>query len=138
MFASIECTGAALAELLRAARAEAPREFAAVLGGRVCDGSADVRRVLRLPNRADDHTSFEVDAVAFARCEHELRKTGDTFLGFAHSHPNGSTAPSVRDREQLWTDCVQVITDGYTWQAFVLDAARLVHPLATTGQEQLS
>ncbi|MFT4839806.1 MAG: proteasome lid subunit RPN8/RPN11 [Candidatus Azotimanducaceae bacterium] len=131
MFARMECTEAAEATLLRAAQAAAPREIAAVLGGCVVGATAQVRRVLMLPNEAvDDQASFAVDGVAFTQCEHELRRGGDTFLGFAHSHPHGSTAPSIRDREQLWTECVQVITDGTTWQAFVLDEHRSAHPLA--------
>ncbi|MFT4512217.1 MAG: proteasome lid subunit RPN8/RPN11 [Planctomycetota bacterium] len=134
MFASMECTEAAAASLLRAARAAKPREVAAVLGGRVVGATAQVRRVVMLPNDAiDDKASFSVDGVAFTQCEHELRNSGDTFLGFAHSHPTGSTVPSIRDREQLWTECVQVITDGDTWKAFVIDKDRTVRPLAASN-----
>jgi proteasome lid subunit RPN8/RPN11 len=130
MFASMECTQAAEALLLHAARVAAPREIVAVLGGCIAGANAQVRQVVMLPNDAiDGAASFAVDSVAFSQCEHELRNGGDTFLGFAHSHPNGSTAPSIRDREQLWTECVQMITDGHTWKAFVLDKNRAVHPL---------
>jgi proteasome lid subunit RPN8/RPN11 len=136
MFASMKCTQEAEALLLQAARTTAPREIAAVLGGSVIGTSAHVRRVMMLPNNAvAGETSFAVDGVEFSRCEHELRNSGDTFLGFAHSHPVGSTAPSIRDREQLWTECVQMITDGYTWQAFVLDKDRTVHPLTSVAAQ---
>ncbi len=132
----MRCTQEAEALLLQAARTTAPREIAAVLGGSVIGTSAHVRRVMMLPNNAIvGETSFAVDGVEFSRCEHELRNSGDTFLGFAHSHPVGSTAPSIRDREQLWTECVQMITDGYTWQAFVLDKDRTVHLLTSDAAQ---
>ena len=132
MFASVECTEAAEAALFEAARAAAPCEFAAVLGGCVRGENALVRRIVQLPNTstaAED--SFAVDGVAFAQCEHELRQHGETFLGFVHSHPKGGTAPSVRDRQQLWTGCLQMITDGHSWQAFALDEQRAVRALAS-------
>jgi proteasome lid subunit RPN8/RPN11 len=136
MFASMECTQAAEALLLHAARVAAPREIVAVLGGCVVGTNAQVRRIVMLPNDAGDgDASFAVDSVAFTQCEHELRNSGDTFLGFAHSHPLGSTAPSIRDREQLWTECVQMITDGHTWQAFVLDKNRAAHPLTSVSAQ---
>lgn len=135
MFASLECDEGVHAQLLHAASAAAPAEVCAVLGGeRVTHAERGVTaRVLELfvlPNRCDAaHDAFTIDPVAFARCEHALRRSGLQLLGFAHSHPGGSTAPSLRDRAQLWTGCVQVITDGQRADAFVLDAERRVHPL---------
>lgn len=131
MFTAIVWTGDTRSLLTTAYQAATPREFAAVLGGRMEHGTAYVERVLILPNTADADDSFCVDTAAFAHCEHELRKTGHGFLGFAHSHVDGFPAPSQRDREQLWTGCLQVIVKKQQVNTFVLDANRNVHPVAT-------
>ena len=136
MFAAIVWTDPVKAQLQKAARKAAPREMAAVLGGYVADQTAYVQRMLLLPNQSANDDTFEVDGVAFAQCEHQLRLEHRTFLGFAHSHPEGIAAPSRRDRELLWPDCVQVITDGTNCNAFRLDAERIAHPLSATSQPE--
>ena len=115
--------------LLGLARAAAPRECAAVLGGR-CDGATTyVTDVTALVNRASGDDAFAVDEREFLRSSRALADRGRTFVGFAHSHPRGSAAPSQRDRDQLWTGCVQLITDGDEVRAFWLDPRRAVHAL---------
>ena len=134
MFSNIAYTNAAKADLLAAADRYAPREFAAMLGGRavenlVTGSTALVENLLILPNTSIDNESFEIDGALFCRYEHELRKCGQMFLGFAHSHPNGTTAPSHRDRLELWPNYVQVITNCYRCDAFVINTDRTVHLL---------
>lgn len=100
-----------------------------MLGGRIGGGTIHIERVLPLPNQSMHDDAFTVEGSQFARCEHELRESGFAFVGFAHSHPGGHASPSQRDREQLWTDCVQVITNGEQVCAFVLDRNRVAHPV---------
>ena len=91
-----------------AAVAAMPREFAGILGGARSDGEITVHRMTALPAGAtEDH--FDVPAAAFAAGEAELRALGCTWVGFAHSHPRGAAAPSLRDRASLWRDCLQLI-----------------------------
>ena len=55
------------------------------------------------------------------------RAAGRTWRGFAHSHPDGPATPSSRDREQLWTGCLQVITNPRHINCFFIDDMRVVH-----------
>lgn len=132
MFACIVWTGNTRPQLTTATRHHAPREFAAVLGGRIDDETVHIERVVPLPNQSMHDDAFVLDASEFARSEHELRAAGLEFVGFAHSHPEGHPAPSTRDREQLWTECLQVITNGEQVHAFVIDRDRVVHAVRQT------
>lgn len=134
MFTTIAWHNGAAEQLLLQARQHAPRELVAVLAGEIRATTAVVHCVLPLPNHANDHDSFAVDAMAFARCEQQVRRDGHTLLGFAHSHPGGRVALSQRDREQLWTSCVQVVTDGATCQAFLLSEQRVVTMLPIASE----
>jgi len=129
----LQLAATARAAIERACRAAWPREVVALLGGN--GGDVGPWRVDAVEVLADARTSgdaFDVDAVAFARGEHALRERGRRFVGFVHSHPGGAAAPSVRDRQQLWSDCVQMIAatdgDGVTLRAFRLRGER-VEPL---------
>lgn len=115
--------------LLRAASAAAPRECAVLLGGERREHATWITDLVELPNVARGDDAFEVPPAAFARAEQQLAARGAPFVGFAHSHPRGSCAPSLRDREQLWTGCVQLITDGRRIEAFWLTAGCAVRPL---------
>jgi proteasome lid subunit RPN8/RPN11 len=134
MFACIVWTGETRSQLATATRQQAPREITAVLGGRIVGKTVHVERVVALPNQSMHNDAFVIEASQFARCEHDLRDAGLEFVGFAHSHPEGHAAPSQRDREQLWTDCVQVITNGEQVHAFVLDRDRVVHAVRQASQ----
>ena len=132
MFSNIAYTTAAKADLLSAADKYAPREFAAMLGGRAIEhlltgSTALVENLLILPNTSQDNQSFAIDGVLFCRYEHELRTRGQTLLGFAHSHPNSTTTPSNRDRRELWPNYVQVITNCSRCDAFVINKDGTVH-----------
>ena len=43
--------------------------------------------------------AFEVDPAALCRASRRQRSGGPELLGYYHSHPGGSAAPSVRDAE---------------------------------------
>ncbi|MGC6486198.1 MAG: Mov34/MPN/PAD-1 family protein [Planctomycetota bacterium] len=116
-------------ELLRAVAACRPRELVAVLGGRCAGRAASVTAFVEVPNVAPADDSFAVEPAAFAAAERSLRRAGCAFVGFVHSHPNGSAAPSERDRAELWPCCLQLIAAGGDLRAYWLDEARVLHPL---------
>ena len=121
--------------LLDAAEAAAPRECAVVLGGTRAGSQTSVTDLVPVANFAFDGDSFVVAPEAFARAEHTLRGRGLTFLGFAHSHPEGAPAPSLRDRAELWTGCLQLIVAGSRVRAYRLDRDRTPHVLTLKMQE---
>ena len=100
-------------------------------------GQQLVRHFAPLPNASPGPDRFEVDPIAFAVAEAQLRRAGLTFLGFAHSHLDGITEPSDLDRRQLWPHCLQVIvaittTDAATFRAFRRRANRVLEVLDAT------
>ena len=114
MFARVVLTAEAHAAIADAVRAAWPCEMAAVLGGHEDLSTARVDTVVCHAERDLRPNAFSLDPVAFARAEYALRRAGRRWLGFAHSHPNGTAVPSVRDRAELWRGCVQLIgaSDG--------------------------
>jgi len=116
-----------------AAHRAAPRECALLLGGPA--DAAAITMAVELPNAAAGNDAFDVRPEAFLRAEQLLRDADATFVGFAHSHPQGACAPSARDRAELWTGCVQLITDGDEVRAFWLDADRRVRELSLQSME---
>ena len=134
MFAAIAWEASSQEHLLQHARDQAPRECAALLAGSAAGTTACVQQVLPLPNTAIADDAFTVDAVAFARCEYELRKAGLTLLGFAHSHPGGNPTPSRRDQQELWSGYLQVITDGQHCRAYCFAADRSMRLLKSHSE----
>jgi len=110
---------AVAAELVRAHRHHAPREFVGLLGGTRLSGTGlagtstggrwHVGHMAPLPNVAAGNSTFAVDAFAFLAAEANLRRRGLDWLGFVHSHPGSPASPSAQDRRQLWRGCVQLI-----------------------------
>ncbi|MCA8973133.1 MAG: Mov34/MPN/PAD-1 family protein [Planctomycetes bacterium] len=135
-YESIHISAPTRRAILAAARAARPHEMIGVLGGpdRHRPGDAGqqlVRHFAPLPNASPGPDRFEVDPIAFAVAEAQLRRAGLTFLGFAHSHLDGITEPSDLDRRQLWPHCLQVIvaittTDAATFRAFRRRANRVL------------
>lgn len=121
--------------LLAAARLASPRELVAVLGGDCGADTTSVTAFVEVENVARGDGRFGVDPGAFAAVEQQLRRRGCTFVGFAHSHPRGAAAPSARDRDELWSGCVQLIVAGDDVRAYWLDRARAVHALPLRLEE---
>ena len=121
--------------LLAAARLASPRELVAVLGGDCGADTTSVTAFVEVQNVARGDDRFGVDPGAFAAVEQQLRRRGCAFVGFAHSHPRGAAAPSARDRDELWSGCVQLIVAGDDVRAYWLDRARAVHALPLRLEE---
>jgi proteasome lid subunit RPN8/RPN11 len=92
-------------------RAAWPLEMVAAVGGQ------RVGRVLRIDQivpfeGAGSDDGFVVPPTAFLAAASCLQLARAPWLGFVHSHPGGSPAPSARDRRELWRGCVQLIVGG--------------------------
>ncbi|MEC8252424.1 MAG: M67 family metallopeptidase [Planctomycetota bacterium] len=116
-------------DLLRAASAASPRECAAVLGGEAAGARTAITSLIEVPNAHPEPDAFEITPADFARAQRALEDRGAAFIGFAHSHPRGAAAPSLRDRAELWTGCVHLIAGGEQVRAFWLDVDRTVRAL---------
>jgi proteasome lid subunit RPN8/RPN11 len=102
-------------------RDAAPREFAGVLGGERGADAWRVTRVLPLANSAAGDDAFAIGPEAFVAAERALHAAGLAWLGFVHSHPRSTAAPSARDRRELWRGCVQMIVGADGVRAFWFD-----------------
>lgn len=101
----------ALQDKLRVeARAAFPAECCGLLEGVLEEGGGvRVLAVHRAANLAfDPTTGFEIDPAEHFRLLRGLRGTGRAAVGCYHSHPNGRSQPSDRDRA---TGCA----DGFVW-----------------------
>ena len=95
----------------RATRSAWPKEMVGALGGTHRDGTVLVEHVVPIA-AAGQRDSFAVTPTAFLLAEAELTAAGHQWLGFVHSHPGGTAAPSARDRRELWHRCLQLIVGG--------------------------
>ena len=87
-------------ELLRA-RGEA--EVCGLLGGSLREtGTTEATVVHPLGNLSLRKTSFAVDVEEFCQARDMIEAAGLMPLALYHSHPNGSTRPSSRDKELPW------------------------------------
>lgn len=95
--------------MLAAAAVAWPREMAGLVGGQRVGTGCIVRAFAPLRAAACDAHHFEVPAAEFAATEAALRTAGHPWLGFVHSHPHGTAAPSHKDLAELWHDCLQLV-----------------------------
>lgn len=95
-----------------------PREFVGLVAGWSSPERLRVADCAPLDNTALGDDRFTVDPIAFARAEAKLRARGHGWLGFVHSHPRGTAAPSRTDHLELWRDCVHLIVAGAELRAF--------------------
>ena len=100
-------------QLQQQAQAAWPAECAAILGGHraspPADGHLTIRQLVVVPNRSAATDRFVIDPADFAAALRAFADRDQQWLGFAHSHPGGSTALSTIDRRELWTGCLQTI-----------------------------
>jgi len=85
----------------------APREMVGLLAG--TGGAFAVERFVPVVGATCTEDRFTIPAAVFAAAEAACRARGERWLGFAHSHPQGSTALSAADRASLWRDCLQLV-----------------------------
>jgi proteasome lid subunit RPN8/RPN11 len=84
-------------QILREARAAAPRECCGLIEGR---READQFRIVALHparNLADASDRFDIDPRDTLAAHKAARARGQTIVGCYHSHPNGHATPSAAD-----------------------------------------
>lgn len=91
-----------------AMHAASPQEGCGLLGG-YRDLDTVIAAYLPLANQHPTADGFAVDPVMFLRASADLERRGLAVVGFVHSHPNGTTAPSERDCASAWRHTVQLI-----------------------------
>jgi len=100
------CARAVLDAVVAHAHAEAPRECCGILLG---DGRA-IRAAAPARNLAASATRYLIDPEDHIRIRRDARGRGLAVVGFYHSHPNGTPAPSATDlAEASYDDCVWLI-----------------------------
>ena len=81
-----------------------PYECCGVLLGRVQGEVRSVTRIQRLDNVHEDghERRFLIAPEQMFQLDKQARTTGDSIIGFYHSHPNHPARPSEYDREWAW------------------------------------
>lgn len=101
---------AVLAAVRSHARAVAPAECCGALFGRHEDGCRLIERAVAVPNAAaEPETGFHIGPRSVLALEAEAARHGLELLGFYHSHPNGTCAPSDGDLGAAWPGYTYVI-----------------------------
>jgi proteasome lid subunit RPN8/RPN11 len=94
--APIEVRQAVLDELVAHAREEAPIECCGVLVG----SARRIERAVRARNKLGSPTRYLIDPADQIAAMKSARERGEAVVGFYHSHPSSSPAPSETDRAE--------------------------------------
>ncbi|MFC7202359.1 desampylase [Haloferax namakaokahaiae] len=116
-------------ELLDHVREGASRDPPAEVCGILAGTGNTLSRILPVSNVADEpRVAYELDPQETLTKIESVEESGDSVLGFYHSHPESAPVPSATDREQAsWPGYVYLICspDGrmnaYEWTADVFE-----------------
>jgi proteasome lid subunit RPN8/RPN11 len=93
----VHLSASAVRRIVEHARCEAPRECCGLL-----IGTGDtIRDAVPARNIADRPTRFLIEPQDHIDALRDARRQGLAVLGFYHSHPNSSAAPSETDRAEV-------------------------------------
>lgn len=122
-----------------------PQECCGVLLGARGNGVLLIHEVRPLINTncENQRRAFSVAPDAMRDLLNEERRTGQSLLGFYHSHPDCAAHPSETDRENAWESWIMVIVSVRNGRAAELtawnfdDAQRVFYPepIAVTGAD---
>lgn len=118
----LEISSALLSELHSHVEDAYPGEGAGFLFGQATDGQRVVQAILKLPNAREESARFNrflLTAEDFMKGEIEAERSGLSFLGVFHSHPDCPNRPSEFDREWAmpWFSYIITRVDGQTGAA---------------------
>ncbi len=94
--ARVEVRRAVLDHLVAHARAEAPNECCGMLIGT----PQRIERAVRARNTLSSPTRYQIDPGDQIAAMRAARERGEAIVGFYHSHPASSPAPSAADRAE--------------------------------------
>lgn len=88
-----------------------PRECCGILIGSRRDGATRVAGIIEAKNITKDNPrrSYQIDWATLMSVTRGLRGRRETIVGFYHSHPDGTSLPSQRDRTEAWFDHAYLI-----------------------------
>lgn len=100
-----------LAAMIAHARRAFPEECCGVLIGRAADGTVEVERAVPAKNiaRGSRRKGYQIDWTTLLTVSRQSRQDGLRIVGFYHSHPSGSSVPSVRDINHAWPEVSYLI-----------------------------
>lgn len=100
-----------LDRMLERARAALPEECCGLLVGRRSGDAAHVKRTVAADNIAtgDKTRNYQIDWQTLFETTRQTRDGDEEIVGFYHSHPDGSTEPSIKDTSLAWVDHDYVI-----------------------------
>lgn len=101
-----------LAGVRRETGAAAPAECCGALIGQLHGSDIEVRTLVPVPNEADGHTRYAIDADVVLRLERQAECAGQQVVGFYHSHPVTTAEPSPMDLELAAPGYVYLIVDA--------------------------
>jgi proteasome lid subunit RPN8/RPN11 len=109
------------AQLENAARAAFPRECCGLVEGSISGSIANAAALHPTRNLSAEADRFEIDPAVHFNLLRRLREAQQQIIGCYHSHPNGRSEPSARDR-------VGAAEAGFLWLIAALDADRSKRP----------
>jgi proteasome lid subunit RPN8/RPN11 len=133
VISSLAIPEALRAQIAREAEAAFPRECCGLIEGRREAAQAIATALHPMRNIAVADDRFEIDPAQHIALLRTLRGTGHEILGCYHSHPNGRTEPSARDREAAAdADFIWLIRAaelrGFVWNGAAFAAIELTLP----------
>lgn len=109
---SLDLPAQLLRELVQRARAGLPEECCGILiGSETGFGRARVARAIAVQNTASYSRThaYRLAPLVILEAQRRAREDGLEIVGYYHSHPSGSAAPSALDRRDAWPDISYVI-----------------------------
>jgi proteasome lid subunit RPN8/RPN11 len=116
------------AQLTAEARAAYPNECCGLIEGVRTADTIEARALHPTRNLAESRDRFEIDPAEHIRLLRSLRGTGRDIVGCYHSHPDGASEPSPRDRDRageedfVWLVASVKADDACGIAAFVFSA----------------
>jgi len=97
--------------MVRHARQDDPHECCGLLVGRRRATAILLERVIPAPNitKGDRSRNYQIDWKVLLSTRRNLRGGPTCIIGFYHSHPDGTFAPSPRDEHHAWSEHIYII-----------------------------
>lgn len=111
----------------------------ALIGHDLNQGDREVTQVVPIPNcrRDDPRHGFDMAPEALLQAERAARASGCAVVGIYHSHPDGGSCPSARDRAGAQSFWSYVIISCACGRAERMQSWRLRHDRCEFVEEEI-